>query len=258
MFGQAGTGRVEHSDSTRESGRTGLRGVVSRPTVEPDPGHAGGGRKLVLGRCHLITDTRHGRDPLALLPLALPAGIDAVQVRVKDASDAEALLLVERALVLCREHGATCIVDDRLDVALAAHADGVHLGEEDLPVDCARAIAGPELLIGATVRTPEAARRAEALGATYLGVGPAFATSTKLGLPEPIGVSGVRAVCDAVSLPVIAIGGVTAANLGALLGTGAYGVAVIGAITDALDPGLACAELVKAISLATDREAGGS
>lgn len=203
-----------------------------------------------LGRCHLITDTRSGRDPLAVLPAALDAGIEVVQVRVKDAGDRAVLAVVEAALALCAPYGATCIVDDRLDVALAAGAHGVHLGADDLPVAVARAVAGPQLVIGATVRTPEAARAAIADGASYLGTGPAFATTTKAGLPGPIGAPGVAAVCAASSLPVVAIGGITADRVAPLLDAGAYGVAVIGAISDDPDPGAAARRLVAAVGRA--------
>lgn len=201
----------------------------------------------MLGRCHLVTDTRFGRDPLALLPAALDAGVDVVQVRVKEASDREALGVVEAALVLCYPYRATCIVDDRLDVALVAGAHGVHLGAEDLPVARARAIAGPGLVIGATVRDPLSARAAVADGASYLGTGPAYATRTKTGLPGPIGVEGVGAVCAASDVPVIAIGGVTAERVAPLLAAGVHGVAVVGAVSDATDPGSAVRALVAAL-----------
>ncbi|MST34621.1 thiamine phosphate synthase, partial [Acidimicrobiaceae bacterium USS-CC1] len=161
----------------------------------------------MLSRVHLITDTRFGRDPLSLVPAALEAGVDAVQVRVKELGDRAALAVVGKAVALCARYGATCIVDDRLDVALAAGAHGVHLGADDLPVARARAVAGPGLLIGATVRDPASARAAVVDGASYLGTGPAYVTGTKGGLPAPIGVAGVEAVCAAVDVPVIAIGG---------------------------------------------------
>lgn len=201
----------------------------------------------MLGRCHLVTDPRPDRDPLAALPAALDAGVDVVQVRVKEATDRRALALVEAVLALCRPFGARCIVDDRVDVALAAGAHGVHLGADDLPVAAARALAGPDLLIGATVRDPAAAAAAAGEGASYLGVGPAFPTSTKAGLPAPIGVDGVAAVCAAVDVPVIAIGGVTAERVGPLLAAGAHGVAVVGAVHDAADVHAAAGRLVAAL-----------
>src|SRR5205823_15043548 len=107
---------------------------------------------------------------------------------------------------LCRPAGVTCLVNDRLHVALAVGADGGHVGADDLPVAAARRILGPYAVLGATARDPETARRAVADGASYLGVGPAYPTSTKGGLPAPIGPAGVAAVAAAVPVPVIAIG----------------------------------------------------
>ncbi len=183
-----------------------------------------------------------------VLPAALDAGVDVIQVRVKDVGDREALALVEAVLALCVPYGASCIVDDRLDVALATGAHGVHLGAEDLPVAVARRVAGPDLLIGATVRNSTTAREAVVAGASYLGTGPAFATTTKDGLPGPIGVDGVGAVCASVSVPVVAIGGVTAERVGALLAAGAYGVAVVGAVSDSSNPRTAARGLVEALA----------
>ncbi|HET9072337.1 MAG TPA: thiamine phosphate synthase, partial [Acidimicrobiales bacterium] len=136
----------------------------------------------------------------------------------------------------------------------------VHLGAEDLPVARARAVAGPGLVIGATVRDPASARAAVADGASYLGTGPAFATGTKQGLPRPIGVEGVAAVCAASDVPVIAIGGVTAERVGPLLAAGAHGVAVVGALSDAVDPRAAARSMLAALAagggLATRRGSG--
>jgi thiamine-phosphate pyrophosphorylase len=201
----------------------------------------------MLGRCHLITDTRFDRDPLACVGPALDAGVDVIQVRMKQESDRLVLTVVERALELCRPYGATCLVDDRVDLALVAGAHGVHLGAEDLPVAGARNLGGPGFIVGATARDPASARAAVAEGATYIGTGPAYATTTKPGLPGPIGPEGVAAVCEAVDVPVIAIGGVTGERIGELLAVGAHGVAVIGAVTDHPDPGRAAQELVRAL-----------
>ncbi|MFE9189723.1 thiamine phosphate synthase [Micromonospora sp. NPDC007208] len=204
-----------------------------------------------LGRLHLITDTRPGRDPLAVVRAALSvAHADlVVQVRVEDsATDREAYDLTRRVLALCAPYRATCLVNDRLHVALAAGVAGGHVGADDLPVDAARRVLGPTGVLGATARAPGPAREAVAAGASYLGVGPCHTTSTKTGLPDPIGPAGVRAVVDAVGVPVIAIGGVTAARVPALRAAGAYGVAVVGAVSAAADPALATAELIEALT----------
>ncbi|BCL14000.1 thiamine phosphate synthase [Micromonospora sagamiensis] len=203
-----------------------------------------------LGRLHLVTDTRPGRDPLTVVRAALGvAGPElVVQVRVEDsATDREAYDLTGRILELCAPVGATCLVNDRLHVALAAGAAGGHVGADDLPVAAARRVLGPDAVLGATAREPLAAARAVAAGAGYLGVGPCHATTTKDGLPAPIGPDGVRAVADVVPVPVIAIGGVTAATVPALRAAGAYGVAVVGALSGVADPARATAGLLGAL-----------
>ncbi|MET8045146.1 thiamine phosphate synthase [Micromonospora sp. NPDC005215] len=204
-----------------------------------------------LGRLHLITDTRPGRDPLTVVRAALTvARADlVVQVRVEDsATDREAYDLARRVLALCVSYDATCLVNDRLHVALAVGAAGGHIGADDLPVAAARRVLGPTGVLGATARAPETATEAVAAGANYLGVGPCHPTSTKPGLPDPIGPAGVRAVVDAVDVPVIAIGGVTAARVPELRAAGAYGVAVVGAVSAAADPAQATATLIQALT----------
>ncbi|MEU8259939.1 thiamine phosphate synthase [Micromonospora sp. NPDC048999] len=204
-----------------------------------------------LGRLHLITDTRPGRDPLGVLRAALPVARSelVVQVRVADdATDREAYELARRVVALCRPYEATCLVNDRLHVALAVDAAGGHVGADDLPVRAARRVLGPTAVLGATAREPVAALAAVAAGASYLGVGPCQATTTKAGLPDPIGPNGVRAVTDAVDVPVIAIGGVTVASMPALRAAGAYGVAVVGALSNAADPARTTAELLGALT----------
>lgn len=198
-----------------------------------------------VGRLHVVTDARADCDPLSVVAAVLGAGADTIQVRVPDEmTDRAAYELAGAVLDLCRQHGVTCLVNDRLDVALAIAADGAHVGADDLPVAVARRILGPDAVIGATARDPRTARRAAADGATYVGVGPAFATSTKAGLPAPIGPEGIAAVAAAIELPAIAIGGVTAERIPALRAAGAYGVAVVGAVSEAAVPAMACAELL--------------
>jgi len=204
----------------------------------------------VLGRLHLITDTRGGRDPLPVLRAALDAGGPELVVQVRATSglgDAAAYRLACAAAALCADAGATCLVNDRLHVALAAGIRGGHVGADDLPVAAARRVLGPAALLGATARDPRTALSAVAAGADYLGVGPCHATTTKPGLPPPIGADGIRAVAAAVDVPVIAIGGVTVARVAALRAAGAYGVAVVAALADADDPGRETTRLLAAL-----------
>ncbi|MGH3357083.1 MAG: thiamine phosphate synthase [Nocardioidaceae bacterium] len=205
-------------------------------------------------RLHLVTDTRDGRDPLPVVEAALRAGVGCVQVRAKRHTDRELAALTGQVLMLAsmyashdgaRQRRATVIVDDRADVAVATGADGVHVGADDLTVEEVRRVLGPTAVVGVTARDPQTARTAAKSGASYLGVGPAFTTETKTGLPDPLGVAGVGAVADSVQVPVIAIGGVGAGHIPDLLSAGVHGVAVVSAVSDAADPEAAAAELVR-------------
>jgi thiamine-phosphate pyrophosphorylase len=202
----------------------------------------------VFPRLHVVTGVRPLETVAAVVAAAAGLGAAArlaVQVRVADdVTDRAAYALTVAILEICRRAAVLCLVNDRLDVALAAGADGAHVGADDLPVAAARAVLGPAAVLGATCRTPAVAAEALAAGATYAGVGPAFATTTKDGLPDPIGVAGVGAVAEATAAPVIAIGGVTVERVPSLLLAGAYGVAAVGAISGAADPARAAREFL--------------
>ena len=159
---------------------------------------------------------------------AVAGGATVVQLRLKDASSDE---LVERGGPF-RTLGVTFIVNDDVRAAIALGADGVHLGQHDPGAELARA-AG--LMLGRSVTTPEQARDAEAEGATYLGAGPVWETPSKPDAEPTIGLEGLRAIADAVSIPVVAIGGIDASNARACIDAGAAGVAVIRAAADAAE-----------------------
>jgi thiamine-phosphate pyrophosphorylase len=206
----------------------------------------------VFPRLHLITDCRPGRDALVVVAAAVavaPPGALAVQVRVEDdVTDRLAYDFALAVLEYCRPAEVLCLVNDRLHIALAVDAAGAHVGADDLPVGAARKVLGRTGVLGATCREPIGARSAVRAGASYLGVGPAYRSTTKDGLPSPLGPAGISAVAQAVpGTPVIAIGGVTAERVPGLRAAGAYGVAVVGALANAADPGRATAELVKAL-----------
>ncbi|MBW6432643.1 thiamine phosphate synthase [Actinoplanes hulinensis] len=193
--------------------------------------------RIAFPRIHVITDT--------LDVVRGVAGLDdiAVQIRVKT-NDAQAYELAVAAVAICRPAGTMVLVNDRVGVALAAGADGVHVGADDLPVEVVRRILGPAAIVGATCRTPAAARAAVAAGASYLGAGPAFHTSTKDGLPPPLGPAAIAAVAEAVpGTPVLAIGGITADRVPLLA---VHGVAAVSAF--AADPKGAAAEFLQALS----------
>ncbi len=212
-----------------------------------------------LGRLHVLTDAAGGEAALRTVALAVAAGAPVVQVRLKAGTDAQRLDFTRAVVELCAAHGALCLVNDRVDIALAAGAHGTHLGAEDLPVAAVRRIAGPDHLIGGTAREPRSAAAMVAAGVDYLGVGPAYGTVTKDGLPDPIGVAGVAAVAHAVAVPVIGIGGIDVARARELRAAGVYGVAVVGAINAAADPAAATRDLLAALTdpsphLAGDRQ----
>lgn len=203
-----------------------------------------------LGRLHVLVDS------VSLAEAALEGGAPTLQVRVKTGSDRSRFEVVAAVAERCRSAGVTCIVDDRVDFAVAAGADGVHLGADDLPVAAARRVAGRELLVGATARDPATARRLVAAGADYLGVGPTYVSTTKSGLPDPVGVAGVRAVVEAVPVPVVAISGISVDRVPDVLATGAWAVAVIGAVARADDPRDATRALVRAVAATVPEDVG--
>ncbi|WP_104107949.1 thiamine phosphate synthase [Nocardioides sp. 616] len=182
-------------------------------------------------------------DDLTLLTALAGAGVDGFQVRAKGAGDRELLALVTLVIAAVRSHGAAVVVNDRVDIALATGADGVHLGADDLPVAVARRLA-PDLLVGATCRDRQAVAQARADGATYAGFGPVWGTRSKSGLPTPLGPGAIESAQGV--LPLFAIGGVTAARAVQARAAGAHGVAVIAGIWGARDPVAAAKELVTA------------
>ena len=183
-------------------------------------------------RLYAITDRRAlpaGVTLAQAVVAALDGGVTCLQLREKTASAGEILALARTLLPLCRARRVPLHINDRVDIALAAGADGVHLGQEDLPLPEARALLGPDRILGATAHTVEEALRAQAEGADYLGVGAMFPTGTKTDT-VPTSADTLKAICAAVSIPVVAIGGVNAQNLPTLAGTGIAGAAVVSAI----------------------------
>jgi thiamine-phosphate pyrophosphorylase len=183
-------------------------------------------------------------DDLSLLGDLADAGVDGFQVRAKELGGRDLMVLTEQVLGVVRPRGAVVVVNDRLDAALAAGADGVHLGADDLGVAEARKIA-PELLIGATCRSAGDVAVAARAGADYAGFGPVFATTSKPGLPPPLGLAAVAAAAG--TLPLLAIGGIAADSASAARAAGAHGVAVIGGIWNDPDPVAAARAIVEAV-----------
>jgi thiamine-phosphate pyrophosphorylase len=194
-----------------------------------------------------------GRDHLAVARGALEGGARFLQFREKEMPTRDLVETAAALLGLAREFGAVLVVNDRVDVALAVGADGVHVGESDLPVAEARRLLGPVAIIGASAATVESARRAEGEGADYLGVGPIYPTGSKADAGEAIGLAPIAAIRAAVNLPVLGIGGIGAGNVAEVIRAGAHGVAVISAVSDAEDMARATAELLQRIAGAQEK-----
>lgn len=193
-------------------------------------------------------------DFVATVAAALAGGVTSVQLRAKHHSDRETLALAMRLRALCHQSGALFLVNDRVDLALAAEADGVHLGVDDLPLNAARRLGGPIFIIGYSPDSDEQTASAAAYGADYLGVGPVYGTSSKLDAGAAIGLATITHRVDLAGIPVVGIGGITVENAAAVVDAGAVGVAVASAILRSDHPRNAVTRLVKVVG-ATRREA---
>lgn len=202
-----------------------------------DPSRGGLAARL---RLIVITDRDLARPRKAteVVGEALRAGAPAVQLREKTLPPRDTLPLARRLRADTRTADALLFVNDRIDLALAVGADGVHLGPDDLPVAAARRIAPPGFLIGYSADEPAAARAAVAEGADYIGCGAVFPTSTKSDAGRVVGLGGLARMVAAVDVPVVAIGGITEACAPRVFRAGATGCAVVSAVMAANDPGL--------------------
>ena len=205
---------------------------------------AGSNRRNRLQDCRLCLITSPSDNLLGQVGAALRSGVGMVQYRAKDGSDRERLEEARSVAELCHQSGALFIVNDRIDLALAVDADGVHLGQDDLPTDIARQLIGADRLLGRSTHNLDQVRQANAEACDYLGLGPVNSTAVK---PDRQAI-GTTLVGDATALserPVFAIGGINSTNLGQLTGVGCRRVAVIGAIMGADDPGAASTDLLR-------------
>lgn len=203
-------------------------------------------------RLLVITERWQDRSHLDVAKAAIAGGAGAIQLRDKELPARELFDIGREIRDLCRQVGAVFLVNDRTDLALALQADGVHVGQDDLPVAETRRLlecAGRHLILGASAPTPEEARAAERCGADYVSVGPVFATSTKPDAGPAVGLDRIRQVKAACSLPVIAIGGINVRNARSVIEAGADAVAVISAVSRADDMEQAAHELAQAVML---------
>jgi len=201
---------------------------------------------------YLVTDfdLARGRTTRDIVAAAIRGGVSCVQLREKKRGTRE---FIEEALSireLLARHGIPLIINDRLDVALAVKADGVHLGQKDMPCLMARQLAPKDMIVGISAESLEDAIQAEKDGADYVGVSPVFATPTKTDAAEPLGLDNLRRIRERVRLPLVAIGGVNAGNAATVIHHGADGVAVVSAIVRAPDPAAATRNLLDIVTQA--------
>jgi len=194
---------------------------------------------------YLVTDRRLslGRTTCEVVAEAIAGGVTAVQLREKHCSTREFIAEARLVKKLLQGTAIPLIINDRLDVALAVEAEGVHLGQQDMSISDARRLAGSRLIIGISAESLADALRAEAEGADYIGISPVFATATKTDTAKPLGLAGIRQLRAAVRLPLVGIGGISVDNAIEVLRAGADGVAVVSAIVSAPCPRSAAAAL---------------
>ena len=199
---------------------------------------------------YLVTDRglSRGRSTVEIVKAAVAGGVTCIQLREKDCSTLE---FIEQARAIKSFIGTReipLIINDRLDVALAVGADGVHLGQSDMPLEMAQKIAGPSMLIGISAESVQDAVEAENGGADYLGVSPIYATPTKTDTAPPLGLQGLREIRNRVKIPLVGIGGLNNSNAAEVIRNGADGVAVVSAIVAAEDPETAAMNLKQIIN----------
>lgn len=208
---------------------------------------------------YLITDRRQapGDDIVQVVAGALDGGIRAVQLREKDLPGKELYRLADRMRKLTAGYGARLLVNDRVDVAMAVGADGVHLGGSSIPASVARRLLGEGALIGCSTHNARELREAVEQGADFATFGPVYPTPSKAAYGPPVGVIALAKACRETAIPVFALGGVKKENAGEAIGAGAFGIALISGVVAAADPRGAAAELVTRFGNAAAGQAGG-
>ena len=194
--------------------------------------------KKQIGRLHLLTDTvlQSRFSHVELTKLAIAGGADTIQFRQKGGSTREMIEVARQMKKLCEQSDVMFIVNDRVDVAIAAGADGVHLGQDDFPIPLARELLGEGRVIGGSAATITEARNCLSEGADYVGFGPVYPTTSKDDAGPVSGIDILKQVVEAVPLPIIAIGGIGAENTAEIIRAGAQGIAVISAVCCQEDP----------------------
>jgi len=201
-----------------------------------------------IGRLHVLTDTvlQSRFSHFELARMAIDGGADTIQFRQKNGSTKELITTARKLKGMCAETGVPFIVNDRIDVAIASKADGVHLGQDDFPISLARKLLGKDVIIGGSAVTLEDAQKCFADGADYVGFGPVYPTSSKPDASSPTGIELMKEVIKAISIPIIAIG---AQNVPEVMRAGAYGIAVISAVCCQADPKKATQDLSESLRM---------
>ena len=191
-----------------------------------------------IGRLHVLTDTvfQSRFSPPELAGLAIKGGADTIQYRQKNGSTREMIHIAAQMKQVCSDHGVPLIVNDRVDLAIAAKADGVHLGQDDFPIPPARELLGQEMIIGASASNMEEVEKCLLDGADYVGFGPVYPTTSKDDAGSVKGLVSLAQVAKAVPVPIIAIGGISLDNISEVLQTGIHGIAVISSVCCQEDP----------------------
>jgi len=199
---------------------------------------------------YLVTDRPAllGRDLFDVVEKAVAGGVSMVQLREKTAPTRDFVDLARGLVARLRPRGVPVLINDRVDVALAADADGVHVGQDDMRPADVRALIGPDKILGLSVTGEDETRAALGLPVDYLGAGPVFATATKKDAGAPQGIAGLTAMLSLATVPVVAIGGIGPDNAAAVTAAGANGVAVVSAICSAPDPCRAAAALRRIVT----------
>ena len=214
--------------------------------------------KKSIGHLHVLTDeTVQSRfTHVELAERAIAGGADTIQFREKNKKTKDLLVIAYALARLCRARNVPLIINDRVDIALAVDADGVHLGQRDIPVAAARRLLGPGKIVGGTAAALEEAVAAQNAGADYVGFGHIFATGSKQKQGAPKGPGSLREVSNALAIPVIAIGGIDQGNYLSVLEAGSWGVAVIASVCACPDPELAAREFKSGIDSFFQRRSG--
>ncbi|MDR0450273.1 MAG: thiamine phosphate synthase [Treponema sp.] len=234
----------------RGSGARGIRGISGFPGAFRDKARLRAALRLYLCTDRILS---LGRPIGETIAAAAAGGVTMVQLREKEASSRDFYEIALELRALTRSLGIPLVINDRLDIALAVGAEGLHIGQSDLPLKKARQLAGRNLFIGISAGTVGEALAAEREGADYLGAGAVYPTGSKADAGKAIGIKGLAAICAAVRIPVIGIGGLNAGNAGEALRAGAAGVAVISAILSQPDMEEAARRLREAVDRASPR-----